>query len=439
MKCLLKIFVYMALVVVLVTGLCGCGGNKSVAFADYVDGIKKEMPFAVDSFKQVGAVVFAFHTKHEQHTMPDYIFKPDGAVYCTRTTLGITSRELLQEGEVWRNLVISKKKGHVLCIDRVIENGRYGGYMYVMQNDNTPFGTYHWDVTDHVNLQMVSGVLDGFLEETKERMSGTDKSLKAPKSQEDYWRLILAADTMKSHVRAEQVLDKAFSVSKYILPCHLSYYAERLASMGNTMAAMRYLKQRIAMEPDFYDIPFGVAEVFADTFNIRKRRYAYNLELKTELEYIFETDQHHRMQWMIASQEVPMDSAKVEKLALRAMETDSMNLQRVKQILQKSGYPSKKDVGSMGSLAVFSVVQHSSLDDQLEMLPALEKAAENDDINAAYMAMLYDRIAVRENRPQKYGTQMDANGKLCPLLDASKVNEWRKEVGMPPIQMPKSR
>ena len=24
---------------------------------------------------------------------------------------------------------------------------------------------------------------------------------------------------------------------------------------------------------------------------------------------------------------------------------------------------------------------------------------------------------------------------LCPLLDASRVNEWRKEVGMPPIDI----
>ena len=49
------------------------------------------------------------------------------------------------------------------------------------------------------------------------------------------------------------------------------------------------------------------------------------------------------------------------------------------------------------------------------------------------IAALKDRIDVREGRPQKYGTQMGPDGKLCPLLDASRVNEWRQEVGMPPI------
>ena len=46
------------------------------------------------------------------------------------------------------------------------------------------------------------------------------------------------------------------------------------------------------------------------------------------------------------------------------------------------------------------------------------------------MAILKDRIDVREGRPQKYGTQRGQDG-LCPLLDDSHVNEWRKEVGLP--------
>ena len=44
------------------------------------------------------------------------------------------------------------------------------------------------------------------------------------------------------------------------------------------------------------------------------------------------------------------------------------------------------------------------------------------------------RIDIREGRPQKYGTQSGPDG-LCPLLDASRVNEWRKEVGLPPIEI----
>ena len=41
-------------------------------------------------------------------------------------------------------------------------------------------------------------------------------------------------------------------------------------------------------------------------------------------------------------------------------------------------------------------------------------------------------IDIREGRPQKYGTQFN-----CPLLDSLRVNEWRKEVGLPPIGIKK--
>lgn len=67
-------------------------------------------------------------------------------------------------------------------------------------------------------------------------------------------------------------------------------------------------------------------------------------------------------------------------------------------------------------------------------LPQLSAAARNGDLPPAMIAALKDRIDVREGRPQKYGTQIGPDG-LCPLLDASRVNEWRKEVGLPPMEI----
>ena len=51
-----------------------------------------------------------------------------------------------------------------------------------------------------------------------------------------------------------------------------------------------------------------------------------------------------------------------------------------------------------------------------------------------YIAMLRDRIDVRSGKPQRYGTQTGLDGKLCPLLDATKVNEWREEMGLPKLE-----
>ena len=92
------------------------------------------------------------------------------------------------------------------------------------------------------------------------------------------------------------------------------------------------------------------------------------------------------------------------------------------------------EVGEFGPLAVWSVFQHNPLEQQKVFMPQLEEAVRNGDIAPMYLAMLKDRIDIREGRPQKYGTQSGPEG-LCPLLDASRVNEWRKEVGLPPIEI----
>jgi hypothetical protein len=49
-----------------------------------------------------------------------------------------------------------------------------------------------------------------------------------------------------------------------------------------------------------------------------------------------------------------------------------------------------------------------------------------------YLAATKDRSDIREGRPQKYGTQFN-----CPLLDSLRVNEWRQEVGLPPMEIKK--
>ena len=107
----------------------------------------------------------------------------------------------------------------------------------------------------------------------------------------------------------------------------------------------------------------------------------------------------------------------------------------VNKILSEGGFPRRSQVGEFATLAVCMVFQHNSLEQQKEFLPQLEEAVSNGDVEPAYLALLKDRIDVREGRPQKYGTQIAPDGKLCPLQDASRVNEWRQEVGLPPLDL----
>lgn len=203
----------------------------------------------------------------------------------------------------------------------------------------------------------------------------------------------------------------------------------------NNDAAQAYLSHRVRMETDFYEEPSTCPfPALKDTFEVRQRKWNYDLSQKNIIEWIFERDQYDRMLCIQAANRRHESPVRVERLAKRAMDTDSTNLEMVTRILAETGYPSKSRVGDFASQTVWLVIQHSDLEVQKQYLPQLETAARNGDLPPAMIAALKDRIDVREGRPQKYGTQLGPEG-LCPLLDASRVNEWRKEVGLPPIEI----
>lgn len=261
------------------------------------------------------------------------------------------------------------------------------------------------------------------------------REVDVPMSQDEYWELIFFADSLSDAGEKKAVLDKAFGDDRYIFGMHLSGYAAEFRARGDNAFADQLLEHRVELNPDFYDDSTSTTSAaLADTFAVRKSRYAYNLPLKKRLEGILETDQRMRTQWRLAVNNAPDDTRRNEYLRALAYTTDSLNLIAVENILAAQGYPSVSSVGQDASSAVWLVIQHADLDTQERFLPQLEEAAARGDILPGYIAALKDRIDVREGRPQKYGTQYDADGKLCPLLDAQMVDQWRAEVGLPPLQ-----
>ena len=208
-----------------------------------------------------------------------------------------------------------------------------------------------------------------------------------------------------------------------------------MTSIGDNQAALAYLRHRVAMEKDFYEDPSITSHAeLKDTFEVRSRQWNYDMALKETLENIFEHDQYDRLLWSQAVKNNPGDTERNERLARRALMTDSLNLVLVNEILSQHGFPTKEQVGDFGNQAAWLVFQHAGLDYQKRFLPQLEAAVSHGDIAPLYLALLRDRIDVREGRPQRYGTQINEKGDLAPLLDTSRVNQWRQEVGLPPIE-----
>lgn len=116
------------------------------------------------------------------------------------------------------------------------------------------------------------------------------------------------------------------------------------------------------------------------------------------------------------------------------------NAARLKEIIEKNGFPGKSLVGEDGAEAAWIIVMHAiSLPDfQRKILPVMKNAAKNGEVPLSFPAYLEDRIAFFENRPQRYGTQSDWNEsgemEVWTLENEEKVNDYRAEAGLKPLE-----
>lgn len=128
-----------------------------------------------------------------------------------------------------------------------------------------------------------------------------------------------------------------------------------------------------------------------------------------------------------------------DTLRLRAMvAVDSAHTERLREIIEAYGWPELSDVGEEGAHAAWLILQHTPDEEfQREMLAVVEEAAERGEASRRAVALLTDRVLIRQGQPQRYGTQFKiADGELefHPIEAPEAVDERRAEVGLPPLE-----
>jgi hypothetical protein len=171
---------------------------------------------------------------------------------------------------------------------------------------------------------------------------------------------------------------------------------------------------------------------------LEKMREGYNLELQKELLAIYKDDQDERNRYSELNRLYPGNKVKLDSMQHRMLLVDSINTAKVSAILDKYGWVGPNKVGEKASLALFLVIQHSDLAHQKKYLPLLKQAVEKGDAEKQSLALLEDRIAIREGNLQTYGTQIGWSTKtnkyyVLPLKDPDNVDIRRREVGLGPI------
>ena len=433
------------LTIVLSSLLFACGSAKLTEEQRMQNEIRRDIPFQLDSLKSINNDCWSFVSNSIITVEPDYEIRNNSSLWVYHTFFD-GPKQAQQPNIVWRNLFVKKRKHRIICVDRVLKDDKTKGIIYVLQSRNKSYascGHYNWDVTRLEHLEIVGSILEGMKDLTLKRFNLScnapklvSSDIKKPSSQDDYWRLIFHADSLYEQGRyddAIRVYTEAFADDRYIFPSKLSSVAYKLRMVDKEEAAYKFDKHRIRMEKDYYQMPdSATVPSYEDEFDKRAVIYNYDLSLKNHLEEMLERDQAYRTQWILSRQLHHEETQDDIALRLRADSIDSLNQVEIRQILKEHGFPKKTEVGTSACEAAWIIIQHAPLDVQKEYLPILERAATEGNIQAALVATLHDRIDVREGHPQKYGTQRNSNG-LCPLLNEKMVNQWRKEVGLPPL------
>lgn len=116
---------------------------------------------------------------------------------------------------------------------------------------------------------------------------------------------------------------------------------------------------------------------------------------------------------------------------------DSVNISIVADILQ-SGVP--KGLTKESYKTIWIVIDHSSIDKQVQYLPLLEQMASEKLIEKDDFAVLFDRVALGQNLPQRYGSQTvqfgtpgDMQLYVWPVENPATLDSLRESVDLSPL------
>lgn len=268
----------------------------------------------------------------------------------------------------------------------------------------------------------------------------------------DYRRLVKQADSLYNAGAFKEAAfgyTKAFEANgwKGFIP-DIYNAARSWARIGNLDSAFRKLDRVITYSPhddfeDYQDFPDDPAfhSLHSDDrwqSLILRAEKKYNNPLINELKTIFETDQKYRLLIDSVIARFGADSDEAQTLWTKMKEADSLNVLKVTNILNHHGWVGPDVVGQRGNITIFLVIQHADLATQLKYLPMMRRAVRDGNASPAHLAMLEDRVALRQGKQQIYGSQVaqdNTTGKYYVenLHDPENVDKRRADVGLPPL------
>lgn len=163
-------------------------------------------------------------------------------------------------------------------------------------------------------------------------------------------------------------------------------------------------------------------------------------DVTRQLLSIDELDQKYRSQIDETIKNFGQGSKESKALFKNMKTTDSLNLIQVEVIINKYGWLGADKIGAQANTTLFMVIQHADLPAQIKYLPLMREAVKKGNAKAGSLALLEDRVALKQGKKQIYGSQVSWNiltneTFVAPLEDPDNVDKRRADVGLPSLEI----
>lgn len=347
-------------------------------------------------------------------------------------------------------MFICAQKSQIKDIDTVVplsgsETQRYGwtsenGYRHLVANPILPDSTdvlrhqkkHFWRATSHEDLEIRRG--DGWENGPFFRADSLLAEFKYPEALNEYMEiydnsrnLMTSGAAMNGAIAAAQCDNDSLAITlvNYALEADTTFFDERI-SVTELLENCRLLPQWDCLQDE------------------SERRLAlanpnYDIPLRNILLDIYHSDQNPRGHLIKLFKSDPENKEGQSKLWTEIQKTDSINLNKTIELLDRYGWIPCSKVGNANQ-ALFFVIQHAAPNVIEKYISLFEEAAKDNEIPRDLYAKMYDRNQMYLGKPQRYGTQRVRKDPstnemiLWKIEDPDKVNALRKEMNLPPLE-----
>jgi hypothetical protein len=109
----------------------------------------------------------------------------------------------------------------------------------------------------------------------------------------------------------------------------------------------------------------------------------------------------------------------------------------LKQIVTKSGFPNREEIGEIGLHLGWLLLQHADQDPafRASLVPVVVERFKSGEMSRTDVAKIIDRSLKSAGKPQKFGTQFDwLSGHFKLPANLADINQNRAELGLMPLE-----